>query len=151
MPFYEIIYETGNRSVIQADDDEQALSGIKAHHQRAIKGETGRGVSTARTDLQPGEAGYNPTTMDYPAERVSRVLVYDDHPGDFGQDQTVSKDEFMEQLNAFVADKDVINVMEFSAFARDLSDPHVLPEGKQDSQYKMEQERELDLSDLDAA
>ena len=151
MPFYEVIYETGNRSVMEAPDDETALAGIKDHHQRATKGEVGRGASTERTDLSPGEAGYNPQVMDYPAERVARVLVYEKHPGDYGQDQTVSKEVFEEQLKAYVADKDVINVMEFSAFARDLSDPHAMPEGMHDSQFKMEEARELDLSNLDAA
>lgn len=150
MPFYEIIYETGNRSVIQADSDEEAMQGIKNHHQRAAKGEVGRGESTERTDLSPGEAGYNPMVMDYPAERIARVLVYENHPGTYAEDQTVSKEVFNEQLKAYLADKDVVNVMDFSAFARDLVDPHAQPEARHDSQYKMEEESELDLSGIDS-
>jgi hypothetical protein len=150
MNYYEVIYETGNRSVISADSDEEAMRGIKEQHQRAARGESGRGASTERTDLSPGEAGYNPTVMDYPAERVARVLKYDVHPGDYGQDQTISSDEFNAAVKDYVKAKgDVVNVMDAAAFVRDLTNPHVQPESNRDSQYMMKETEELDLSELD--
>jgi hypothetical protein len=149
--YYEVIYETGNSSIISADSDEEALAGLKEHHRRAMSGETGRGESTARSDLSPGEQGFNPAVMDYPAERISRVLKYDDHPATFGEDQTVSKDEFNTALKNYLKDTgDVINVMEVAAFIRDMTNSQKAElEGVHDSRYKMAETEELDLSSLE--
>lgn len=64
MPTYEVIYETGNHSLADYTNDVEALSTLKAHHDRATKGEEGG----------PSE---------HKAERIVKVLVYDSHPVDF--------------------------------------------------------------------
>lgn len=147
MPFYEIVYETGSKSVIQADDDKQAMSGIKAHHQRAIAGEPGRGQSTTRSDLE----GNAPQVLDYPAERVVKVFKYDTHPADLTADQTMSKDVVKSELDALLKSKsDVVNLMELAADIRDLANPIIADAGRHESMYKMEASSELPLDDLES-
>lgn len=143
MPFYEVITEPGNRSVMFAESDEEALSGLENHHERAIKGEPGRGKSTPRTDLEPGA----PQVMDYPAERVKRVLVYDRHPADYNEDMTMSSEVLKKELDGLLKGEKVVNVMEFAAKIRDLTNPIFNEDeiGRHDSQYRMKESKELKL------
>lgn len=143
MPFYEIIYETGSKSVAEYESDDEAFRAIKEHHERAKKGEPGRGMSTPRHDLEPGAA----QVMDYPAERVSKVLVYDVHPASLNEDQTMSADVAKKELEGVIkgaTKNSVVNLMEVSGAIRDLSYPLVADVGTQDSMYKMEAARELE-------
>jgi hypothetical protein len=142
MPFYEIIYETGSKSVIQADDDEQALSGVYAHHKRAIAGEPGRGKSEPRSDL--GDQA--PQVLDYPAEQVVKVIKYDVHPADLNADGTMSRDVLKTELDTLLKDSPaVVDVQEFAARLRELLSPVVESE-RHESMYKMDgTELTLDL------
>lgn len=81
MPYYEIIYETGAHSISFAADDDEALSGIRAQHNRA------------RSGLPGGPAGN-------PGERVARVLKYKKHPATYGEAQTMT----VEGLKKVVSD-----------------------------------------------
>lgn len=72
MPYYEVIYETGNYS-ISHDDEANVISSLKEHHKRA------------RSGLPGGPAGA-------PAERIARVLKYKVHPGTYGESQTMTVD-----------------------------------------------------------
>lgn len=127
MPFYEVIYETGSKSVAEYKDDETAISAVKAQHEKATTGQPG------------GPTGH-------PAERVVRVLAYDTHPGDLGEGMTMSKDVAKKELDAIMKDQgEVVNVMDLAARVRDLANPHVLDAGVHDSQYKMDEARELKL------
>lgn len=136
MPFYEMIFETGSKSVIEAESDEAALSAAKAHHERAIKGEPGRGSSTERADLAPDDQRF---VADYPAERVVKLIKYDQHPASLFEDQTMSADVAKSELNAILKKMgSVVNLMELAAEVRELANPLVNDAGKQDSMYKME-------------
>lgn len=63
MPFYEVIFEVGEHSVMFDDDDEKVRAAVEIQHQRAKSG------------LPNGPAGDR-------ADRIVRVLKYDTHPGD---------------------------------------------------------------------
>lgn len=143
MQYYEVITEPGSRSVMSAESDEEALSALKNHHERAMKGEAGRGKSTPRSDLGDNA----PQVMDYPAERITRVLVYDRHPADYNEDMTMSAEVLKKELDGLLKGEKVVNVMEFAAKVRDLTNPLYNYDeiGRHDSQYKMEEVKELKL------
>lgn len=143
MPFYEVVYETGNRSVMSADSDEEAIQALQNHHERALKGEPGRGTSTARMDL--GEDA--PQVFDYPAERIARVFVYEKHPVEYNEEMTMSADVLKKEVSEALKGKTVINVMGVAAQVRDLANPVYFEEeiGRHDSQFKMKEDKELDL------
>lgn len=127
MPFYEVIYETGSKSVAEYPDDEAAIAAVTAQHQKATTGQPG------------GPTGH-------PAERVVKVLAYDQHPGDYGQDMTMSKDVAKKALDEIMKGQgEVVNVMDLAARVRELANPHADDVGVHDSQYKMKEERELAL------
>lgn len=71
--FYEVIYETGAHAVLYGVESD-VLEGLAEQHRRAKEGEDG------------GPAGH-------PAERVKRVLVYDEHPGSYREDYIHPGDE----------------------------------------------------------
>lgn len=66
--YAEVIYETGDHSIASYDDTPEGLDdflkGLENHHRRAVNGEAG-----------------GPTLR--PAERIKKVLTYDEHPGDY--------------------------------------------------------------------
>lgn len=151
MSYYEVIFETGSHSIMQGESDEEVLGALKEQNRRASAGEAGRGSSTERSDLQPGDAGYNPSLVDYPAERVVKVLKYDEHPADYNQDMTMSADVLKSELDSYLEGKDVVNLMELSGWARDLANPVKTEiDSPHDSQFKAEETEELDLSSIDA-
>ncbi len=51
MPWYEIVYETGNHSVAFYGSDDEANVALNAHQERARSGETATPQSTERTDI----------------------------------------------------------------------------------------------------
>lgn len=133
MPFYEVVYETGEHSVAQYDSDEEAQSAIKAQHERAVSG-------------QPG----GPDGTQWPAIRIKRVLVYDYHPADFGSGQEVPTDTLLEAVNSAVKDNEkdgTVQVHVVAAAVRDLSSP-VVPDRSTpfDSSYKAPEARELEVT-----
>lgn len=73
MPFYEIIYENGDHSVACYDNEEEMLSAVKEHHDRAKNGLRGNPEGTLTETGTPVGA--------VAAIRVARVLEYEDHPG----------------------------------------------------------------------
>jgi hypothetical protein len=146
LPFYEIIYETGNKSVAEYADDEEAISATQAHHERAIKGLPGRGKSTPRADLGDGA----PQVMDYPAERISKVLRYEKHPASLNEDMTMSADVARSEFENMIGDSKVVNLMELSGKLRDLANPLTVAaqNGEHDrhaSQFKMKEDGEVEL------
>lgn len=130
MPFYEVIYETGEYSIMQCDSDEEALSGVAEQHRRAMSGQAG------------GPGGW-------PATRVARVLKYDDHPGELLASGMVSVKDAKAAVDS-VAMGDQVSVWEVSAAMRDLCSP--LVEGEpHDSNYKAKETSELDASKWEGA
>lgn len=147
MPFYEFIFETGSKSVAEFDDDETAKAAAVAHHERAIKGEPGRGASAARNDL-----GNEPQrhVADYPAERVVELLKYDVHPADLMADQTMSADVAKSELNDALkatTHDGVVNLMELAAAVREMANPLVTDPGRHDSMYKMKESETIPIRD----
>lgn len=126
--YVEVIYETGNKSVAQYADEDEARQALEAHHNRATSGEMG------------GPYGG-------PAERIKKVLMYDEHPADFGSTGLISADEAKTQLSELVdsiAVGDQVSNMELAASVRELTNPHTNPEGPLDSQYKATETGELE-------
>ncbi len=145
MPFYETIFETGDHSIAFYEDDEEASRAMGAHHDRAINGESGKAHSTPRNDL--------PSTVpdpDFPATRVTRALVYENHPADYGVGNEVEAKEAGAKLQAAVKEltnDSTINVHELANAVRELSSPLVVQRGnRHDSSYKMAEGRELELN-----
>jgi hypothetical protein len=150
MPFYEIIFEPGTKSVAFYDSDEEALDALGAHHAKALAGQSATPQSMTRTDLAPGEFR-NPGN--WVAERIKRVLVYDDHPATHMENQIMPADELKKELGAVIDEISLggeVSVMELAARVRALSDPMVDNAGAQESQFKATEVRELDLSGLEA-
>lgn len=85
MKFAEVIYETGAKSIVSYNDEDTLVGAIAEQHRRALNGE----------DAGP--------QLGRPAERVSRVLLYDEHPANFNEASTVST----EALSALVNKKAV--------------------------------------------
>lgn len=132
----EIVYETGRSSVAKYDSDEEALSAIAAHHERAVNGQSG------------GPAG----APHIPAERIKKVLVYDKHPNDFNEGQTMSAEILASEMTGLVEkykdDNGVVSIPHLAAAVQELSHPMVAS-GPHESNFKMQESRELDLSALD--
>ena len=124
MPFYEVIYETGEYSVLTADSDDEAMKHVKEQHRRAMEGELGG----------PGN---------WPATRVARVLKYDEHPGDFTESGMVSVKDAKAALDS-VAMGDQVSVWEVAAAIRDLSNPLVPESDAHESNYKAPEAAELE-------
>jgi hypothetical protein len=150
MPFYEIIYEPGTKSVAQYADDDEALTALSAHHERAVNGQSATPMSTPRNDLAPGEFR---NMGNWVAERVKKVLVYDEHPSSYMESQLLSTAEARKEVDSILKDiavGDQVSMAELVSRVRAISDP-VVPDPKvHESQFKMKEARELDLSSLEA-
>ena len=120
MAFYEVIYESGAHSVMACEDEEEMLEGLTEHHRRALAGEVG------------GPHGG-------PAERVKRVLRYEDHPNQFNPDQVVPLSEVKALLKGNGAE---VSVAELTASIRDLTHP-IVESGPHESNYRMEEAEEI--------
>lgn len=127
MPFAEVIYETGSKSVISIDSEEEALAGLEEHQRRAKNGEAG------------GPTGHA-------AERIKSVLVYDEHPADLNASGLMPVEEVKTEMLAALEESSMggqVSVMELAAKLRSLTDPHVPNAGRHESQYKAKAAREL--------
>ena len=136
--FVEVIYETGINSVACYDTEDEALSALKAHTDRAKAGLSGGPVGAPHI----------------PAARVKKALVYDKHPNDYNVEQTLSADEVSAALADLVkkfSDKNgVVNVSVLADEVRGLTHPMV-NSGPQESNFKMQESKELDLSYLEGS
>lgn len=132
--FYEIVYETGRMSVASYESDEEAQSAIKAHNDRALTGQPG------------GPIGQ-------PAERISAVYVYSEHPNEFNPEQTMSADVFEKEVGNLIKERKdkngVVSIQDMAGETRGLSHPMTEPEGFK-SRFKMKEDRKLQLTFLEA-
>jgi hypothetical protein len=147
--YAEIIFETGNKSVAQYDSMEEMKSALAEHHRRALNGEPGTGHSTLRNDLEPGESRIG----SWVAERVKKVLLYDEHPASHGEDQLVPIEDVEGAVTSAIDESGmngVVHVHTVAAAIRDLSNPLIVEPKVHESQYKMKEKDELDLSFLKA-
>lgn len=125
--FYELIYENGDSSVMSVDSEEEALEAIKEAHRRAVSGER---------SLQSDPASP-------PASRIKRVLVYDHHPGDYGEDQMVKSTEVGEAVKAHTKDG-TVDIRNLVSSLRGLTDALINNPAPHESKYQMKESRELD-------
>jgi hypothetical protein len=149
VPFAEIIYETGNRSVAYYDTEDEMENALTEHHRRAISGEPATPKSDLRSDLNPGESRIGT----WVAERIKRVFLYDKHPASFGEEQLVDSAALKEAVDNAISESEmngVVHVHTIAAAVRDMSNPLQISEHPHDSQYKMDADGELDLSFLKA-
>lgn len=130
--FVEIIYETGAKSVAYYETDEEMMAALEAHHTRAKNGE-------------PGREGDNA----HPAERIAKVEIYNKHPQDLNEDQTMSAEVMKKELERVVkelTDAGAVSIPEVAAAVRNLSSPQTIvteDTKPHDSMFKMESEKTL--------
>ena len=125
--YVEVIYETGAKSVAQYDSEEEARSALEGQHNRAVSGEPGG----------PYQG---------PAERIKKVLMYDEHPASLNESGLVNAEEAKAKINELIdamAMGGEVSVMQLAAQVRELSNPHAPVETPFDSQYKMQETGEL--------
>lgn len=130
--FAEVIYETGAKSVVSYDNESELLAAVQEQHRRAMSGEDA-GPQSGR-----------------PAERVTSVLLYDDHPADFNQGAVVSSD----MLNSLASNIGVggqVSVAELNEQLSRLASPvdYSNTDDRHASLYKMQETGKLDLSSLE--
>lgn len=134
--FYEIIYETGNNSIASYENDEEAIRAISEHHRRAKNGEEAQA-----SNPQMG-----------PAERIVKVLKYDEHPATYLESQAVVATDVMaaveEAINKYRVG-DMVSVPQVAQAVREITSP-VVDSEKHESNYKMEERGKLDASQWDA-
>ena len=134
MYWYEVIYETGEHSVMSAESDEEALRGISEQHRRATAGEPG------------GPSGIIAT-------RVKRVLKYNEPPGSLYESQAVPVKEAQkwidEALKAHTVG-DLVSVPELVAALRNGVDP-LVTSGPHESNFKAKEVTELDPKSWEVA
>lgn len=126
--YAEIIFETGSKSVQGPSDEDGVKRFCVEHERRAREGEEG------------GPTGH-------PAERISRVILYEDHPGNL-HNPRVSVDA-IQNLVQGMADKDgTIDHEQLTRALRDEASPlYPVNQGRHESLYKAEG-KEMDLSFL---
>jgi hypothetical protein len=135
VPFYEIIYETGSKSVAFAETDEEMSRGLTDHHNRAKSGFPG--------------GPPNPDGRFIPAERIAAVEVYDRHPAEYGAEQASSKDVMLkttQELIEKLADENGIVHTHQLTQALIENDTAIKPLDQQErleSQFKMQSVRSL--------
>jgi len=135
VPFYEIMYETGRSSVAFYEDDAEAESAVKAHHERAVQGLSGGPVGA-------------------PAERIAKVRQYEKHPNDLNPEQTMGADVLNKELSSLVKamsdENGVVDVGRLAVEVRALSHPMVTSkEHSFDSNFLMKPTKELNLTFLE--
>lgn len=130
MPFYEIVYETGNVSVAEYKDDAEALEGAGAQDKKAREG---------------GQAG----PQGGPAERVAKIYKYAEHPDNYNTEQTASADVLQKEVSELIkalADKNgVVSIDQLTVEVRGLTHPMTAKESPFDSQFKMKEDAVLTL------
>jgi hypothetical protein len=133
MPYYEIVFETGNHSVAFYESDEEATQALTTHHERAKTGQSATPASEARADVE-GVPG--PTN--WPAERIAKVYVFDSHPADFNVSGAVPLETLTQNLEAMKDESGNVNTAVASSVVRNASAPFAQAEAPYDSDYAME-------------
>lgn len=124
MPFYEIIYEPGTKSIAEYADDAEAQSALAAHKERALSGQPATPESSVHPDPDaPATVGT------WAAERPIKVFVYDTHPAAY--EPPIDTSALMGTPAEMIVQ------------LREQASPNSTNPGVQDSQYKMEPTKEL--------
>lgn len=158
MGYAEVIYETGDKSVVSFDTLDELKAGLFEHNRRAINGEPGSAQDyLERDDIEPELSRQAARVAERPAERVKRVLLYDKHPADFSPvgnegNQPVDAATVVDLVSGMTDSAGKINLHQLNNAMRDEASP-VYPrsQGRHESMFKMKELEELDMSFLDAA
>ncbi len=129
---YEIVYEDGSHSIAEYADDDEALSAVTAHHERATKGE--------------------PALLSDPdgrvkATRIVKVFKYDAPPGDLLEAQLLPEDQVTKELEGLLKESTksgITDLRELAARIRDLANPFI-ESGPHESNYKAKETEEVAL------
>lgn len=149
VPFVEIIFETGNSSIAYYETDGEMQEALAEHHRRAVNGEPGTGHSVLRTDLPSNETRIG----SWVAERVKKVLIYDEHPATYGEDQLATADDVKTAVDEAIEEhgmNGLVGVHAVAAAIRDVSNPLNKEHGVHESHYKAAEKGEVDLKFLKA-
>lgn len=122
MPFAEVIYEPGSKSVVQYDSLDELKAGLSEQHRKAKAGEVG------------GPGGH-------PAERITRVLLYSVHPADHNRDGVVHTEELNKLIEGMTGSDSSVDITQLVEALRDEASP-IFPQdqGRHESMFKMEAE-----------
>jgi len=133
MPYAEVIFEPGSHSVIQYDNEEELDGFLKEHHRRALAGEDG------------GPTGH-------PAERITKILLYDNHPADYPA--SVNAASLNDLVSGMAKENELDGNQLISAVRDEMSPIYPISQGRHESIFKMDgAEKSLDFlaGDNDAA
>lgn len=129
MKHAEVIFEPGSKSVVSYENEDELKSFVKEHHRRAVQGAVG------------GPTGH-------PAERITKVLLYDRHPAEYGVGGRVDANNINTLLSGMTQDGSLDANQLIEAVRDELSPVYPVDQGRHESQYKMQHTGELDLSFL---
>lgn len=153
MPYAEVIFETGAKSIVSYDSEDELKDFVTEHMRRVTTGEPGAPQEQyGRNDVSPADFNNMPSLdkmKDRPAERVHKVFLYNEHPVDLhtkGADAST-----LHTLVEGMTDKDgrVDHEQLIRALRDEVSPVYPVDQGRLESQYKAEAVGELDLSFLD--
>lgn len=126
----EVIFETGSKSVLDNVTEDELKSFLTEHNRRAQAGDVG------------GPTGH-------PAERISKVLLYDQHPATYNPGAKVSADALATLIDGMKdANGQVDSAQLIAAINDEISPTYPQDQGRHESIYKMPETGELDLSFL---
>jgi hypothetical protein len=142
--YYEIIYENGEHSIAEYENDGEAELAIGAHVDRAKAGLPGTPDSLPRTDVPENLPVHQQT---WAAQRVVKVLKYDEHPYDYGSTASNLTKEVasktVDDCIKEVADENgIVDLKQLCAAILETTEPR-LDSGPHESNYKMKEVGEL--------
>lgn len=117
MAHAEVIFETGDNSVVHFDSEDELKGFLKEHHRRAAAGEAAGPVGG-------------------PASRIKRVLLYDDHPATPPADNGVDAKLAKETIDAMTKDGKVDVHQVAGALRGELSAVYTVNQGVHETRYK---------------
>ncbi len=131
MPVYEIIWENGEHSLANYEDDAEMESAVLAHHEKAKQG------------LEGGPAGQT-------AQRAVKVFKYESDPGEISD--SLSADEVKAQLNeaieALSDENGVLYLPDLVGIVANVRSATV-QSGPHDSNYKAEEIKEFSVEKME--
>lgn len=151
--FAEVIFEPGSKSIMSYESEDELKGFVTEHHRRAVNGLPGAPQDqTARPDLDASDFAVMPSLdrmKERPAERVSRVLLYDKHPVDLYSSR-VSTSTIGQLVTGMADSEGTVDHEQLTRALRDEASP-VYPndQGRHESLFKAESTGELDLAFLD--
>lgn len=150
--YAEIIFEPGSKSVMSYESEDELKRFVAEHHHRAVNGLPGAPQDqTARQDLDASDFAVMPSLdrmKERPAERVSRVLLYDKHPVDL-HNSRVSTNAVGQLVTGMADEAGTVDHEQLTRALRDEASP-IYPndQGRHESIFKAEATGELDLAFL---